>query len=79
MIWTRAFWLAAAERAVATFAQTVVALAGVSAIPAVSAPWWSWFAAGGIAGGLSVLKALAAVAATGDGPSLTSAERITDA
>ena len=49
---------------------------GGGTLPDVSLPWWTVPAAfvGGVA--LGVLKAIGAAAATGDGPSLTNAERL---
>ena len=75
MIWTAAFWKAAAERAVSTFAQATVGTLPTSLLPDVSIPWWAALVAGGFAAALAVLKALAA-AQTGNGPSLTNAERL---
>jgi len=76
MIWSRQFWKATAERALSTGAQAALLAWGGGTLPDVSLPWWTVPAAfaGGVA--LGVLKALAAGAATGDGPSLTNAERL---
>lgn len=76
MIWTAAFWKATAERAVATFAQVAVAGLPTSWLPGVELPWWAALAGAGFAAGLSVLKSLGANRVGGEGPSLTSAERL---
>lgn len=68
-MWTRAFWKATAERVVASFAGGVLAGFGIGA------SWPGALAAGGIAAAVSLLKALVA-SRTGDGPSLTNAERL---
>ena len=39
MIWTRAFWLGAAERAIKTFFQAFVALIGTSAVILADVDW----------------------------------------
>ncbi len=38
-MWTRKFWLATAERALKTFAQTFVLLLGAGAVDLLSVPW----------------------------------------
>jgi hypothetical protein len=77
MLWSAAFWKATAERAVSTFAQSVIAVAGVgTAVPELRVPWVGALLAGGVAAGLSVLKSLVA-AGVGDGsPSITNAEKL---
>ncbi len=76
MIFSAAFWRATFERAISTAAQSALLAWGGGTLPAVSLPWWTIpaFAAGGAV--LTVLKALAAAKATGDGPSLTNAEKL---
>ena len=76
MIWSSEFWKATAERAISTGAQAALLAWGGGTLPDVSLPWWTVPAAfvGGVA--LGVLKAIGAAAATGDGPSLTSAEQL---
>lgn len=77
-IMSRAFWKAAAERAVKSAAQGAI-LAGVGAVgfDAFTADWAS---IGGAALGMGLLSLLTSVgsdALTGSGPSLTDAEVIT--
>lgn len=65
-ITTGEFWAAAGERALATFAQTLVALIGVDAVtPIESLDWATMLSSAALAGLLSVLKSVGAGAATG--------------
>ena len=65
-IWTEGFWRGAGERAIATFAQTLVALIGVDTVaPVESLDWTHMLSASALAGVLSVLKSVGAGAATG--------------
>lgn len=73
-IFTRGFWAATAERAISTGAQAALLAWGGGILPDVSLPWWSIPAAFGGGLVLSVLKAVAANVATGDGPGITKAE-----
>lgn len=65
-IWTNGFWKGAVERALATFAQTLVALIGVDTVaPVWGLDWAHLLGASALAGLLSVLKSVGAGAATG--------------
>ena len=59
-MFTQQFWKDTLERAVATFAQTIIALVGVNYSDAVTLDWKAIAITGLIAAGLSVLKGLAA-------------------
>lgn len=59
-MFTQAFWMDALERAIATFAQTLLALAGTAMLDWVSLDWVQIAIASLIAAGLSVAKSLAA-------------------
>lgn len=77
-MWTRAFWRATAERAIKSAAQAGILALGGDLIAVWDLPL---LGIGGVmASGavLSVLTSLASDAATGSGPSLTSAEKITE-
>ena len=75
-MWTAAFWKAAAERAIRTFAQTFAAL--LVADPVIGVFEFNWLDAvqvSGLAALASVLTSLAASAVTANpGPSITDAE-----
>jgi hypothetical protein len=77
-IWTKAFWMAAAERALSTGAQAALLAAGGGALPAVSLPWWTVPAAFGGGVVLGLLKALVVNEVTENGPGLTQAESVND-
>lgn len=59
-MWTWTFWRDATERAIATAAQTLVALLGVAAVDLPTVFWPALGAADGAAGLLSLLKSIAA-------------------
>lgn len=67
---TKAFWLAAGERAVRTFAQALVAVIGVSAVSIAAIPWPEAFGVAATAAVLSLLTSIAASATATPGPSL---------
>lgn len=54
VLFTLVFWVAAFERSVKTFAQTVIALVGVDQLGVLSTDWGQVLAAAGIAALLSV-------------------------
>jgi len=56
---TYLFWQSTLERAVKTFAQTLVALLSVNGIGLVDAPWVTALSAAGMAALLSVLTSIA--------------------
>ena len=64
-MFTKEFWKDAAERAIKTFAQTLVALLSV----AVAAPIWdlNWVEALGVAGTATALSLLTSIAGSGTG------------
>lgn len=78
MIWTRTFWKATAERAIATGAQAALLAWGGGVLPSVSLPWWTIPAAFGGGMVLGLLKALVVNEVTGNGPGLTDAEQVID-
>ncbi|MFJ2882496.1 MULTISPECIES: holin [unclassified Streptomyces] len=68
------FWVATAERAVRTAAQTLLAALGLTAADVLDADWGQALALAGSAATLAVLTALS-TAGTGDGPGLTETVR----
>lgn len=73
-MFTTSFWKASAERAISTTAQSALALTGVDLLELATLDWKAIAVASLIAGGLSVLKALAAGAQSDGTPSFSSAE-----
>jgi hypothetical protein len=74
-IWTGAFWLATAERAVKTFAQTAASLLLLDEVPGLlNVDWAGVGSVAGLAALMSVLLSVGGNAATGDGPSAVGAE-----
>lgn len=59
MLWTREFWAAAAERAVKTIAQTVVAVVGVAGTGLLSVDWVQTLSVAAAAGLASILTSIA--------------------
>lgn len=59
MLWTREFWVGAAERAVKTVAQTVVAVVGVAGTGLLSVDWVQTLSVAAAAGLASVLTSIA--------------------
>ena len=74
-MFTLAFWTGAAERAISTAAQTLLALVGTDALGWLALDWGQIGVASAIAGGLSVVKSLAAGARDGN-PSIGSVETV---
>lgn len=68
------FLKAALERAVKTFAQTLVSLIGVNATGVLDVDWQGGLSAAGLAAVISILTSIGSDWATGNGPSLTNAE-----
>ena len=59
MLWTREFWAAAAERAIKTVAQTIVAVVGVAGTGLLSVDWVQTLSVAAAAGLASVLTSIA--------------------
>ena len=70
-LWTRDFWEATAERAVRTFAQSLLATLGVAGVGVVDADWGQALSVGAMAAVLSVLTSVAASRVDPVGPSLS--------
>ena len=77
MIWSLAFWFAALERAVKTFAQTAAAMLVAAGSGLLDADWGTVVSVAGMAAVVSVLTSVGSGAATGT-PSLTGAEILYD-
>ena len=58
-MWTKAFWLDTAERAIKTFAQTTVAFIGANAIGVLDVVWLDVASVSGLAAFLSMMTSLA--------------------
>ncbi len=57
-IFTKCFWLDAFERAVKTFAQTLLGIIGVSSFTPLNAKWGEVLIGSGFAAGISVLTSI---------------------
>lgn len=68
-MWTTEFWKAVAERAVSTFAQTLMGVLGVGATSLLSVDWQAALSTAALAAVLSVLKSLIASKVGNGGPS----------
>ncbi|MDG4857369.1 holin [Streptomyces sp. T-3] len=68
---TTSFWTATAERAVRTFAQTLIAALGLDAADVLALPWGRGLALAGIAAVLSVVTSIATGGTGGRGPGVT--------
>ena len=75
-MFTKAFIIAAGERAIKTAAQIAVATITANATGLLDADWVAIGSVSGLAAVVSVLTSIASGAITGDGPSLTHAETI---
>ncbi|MFE4336081.1 holin [Streptomyces sp. NPDC056831] len=73
-MFTSAFWLATAERAVRTAAQTLVATLGLDAAGVLDVDWGQGLSLAGSATLLAVLTAIT-TSGSGDGPGLTETVR----
>ncbi|GGT74464.1 holin [Streptomyces atratus] len=73
-MFTSAFWLATAERAVRTAAQTLVATLGLDTVGVLDVDWGQGLSLAGSAALLAVLTAIA-TSGRGDGPGLTETVR----
>ncbi len=71
-LWSRAFWAAAFERAVKTFAQSLAALLAADGAGLVGASWWAHLSVAGMASVLSILTSVASSGVRKGGPSLAS-------
>jgi Putative lactococcus lactis phage r1t holin len=72
-MFTSSFWQDVAERAIATFAQTIIALVTVGTTDLVTLDWYTILITSLIAGALAVVKALAAQKIGEDNASVVSA------
>lgn len=70
IMWTQKFWKASVERAVKTFAQTLVALVGTNAADVMDVDLVDSVQAAAVAAALSVLTSLASSKKGNSGPSL---------
>jgi hypothetical protein len=78
-VWTVAFWKAAAERALKTFAQAFAAFLVANATGILDIDWGNAASVAGLATLLSVLTSVGSDALTAHpGPSLTSAEIVVE-
>jgi len=81
-IWTKSFWVALAERVIATFIITFLTLTGLDAGGAIGGDgldqvnWLVALEGAAIAAALSLVKGVLANLATKDGPSLTHSEQV---
>lgn len=78
-MFTLIFWRAAFERAVKTFAQSAAALLVGNGTGLLDSDWVGVVSVSGLAAVVSVLTSLGSDALTGNGPSLTNAEVVTEA
>lgn len=58
MIWTKKFWLGAAERAIKTIAQSLVAVLGVAGTGLLTVDWVAALSVAGAAGLASLLTSI---------------------
>lgn len=75
-IWTLAFWKAATERGVKTFAQAFAALLVAAGTGLLETDWTTSLSVAGMAAVISLLTSIGSDAVTGSGPSLTNAETV---
>jgi hypothetical protein len=67
---TGAFWSASIERAIRTFAQSIIAVVSVAGFTPADVDWQQLLAVGGIAAGISLLTSIAGSGVGNAGPSL---------
>ena len=77
-IWTAAFWKAAAERALKTFAQAFAAILVATGTGLLDTDWQNAASVAAMAAVISVLTSIGSDLATTGGPSLTTAETLTE-
>lgn len=77
-MFTLVFWKAAAERSLKTFAQAAAALLVGNGTGLLDTDWRSVLSVAGIAAVVSVLTSIGSDALTGEGPSLTNAEVVSE-
>jgi hypothetical protein len=70
-MWTGAFWKAAFERAVKTFAQALLAVMSADGLGLLDADWPARLSAAGLAAVLSLLASIGSAGAGNPGPSLS--------
>lgn len=70
VVWTSAFWKAAAERALKTFAQTLIVLIGAEQVNVMALDWPQLLTVAGSAAVMSVLTSMASAPFGPAGPSL---------
>jgi hypothetical protein len=75
-MYTLAFWKAVFERAVKTFAQSLLSVIAVTGIGFGDVDWSASFSIAGVATLASVLTSIISNGVNGLGPSLTGAEKI---
>lgn len=75
-MFTIVFWKAAAERALKTFAQALIAVLAVGQTTVLSVDWQQALAVSGTAALLSVLSSIASGGLGNPGPSLASEELV---
>ena len=78
-IWTPAFWRATAERIIATIVGALIAVLTADGFDVLSVDWPGILTTIGLAGLVSLLKAILANVATQTGPSLTNSEQVVPA
>jgi hypothetical protein len=71
-MWSGAFWKAAFERAVKTFAQALVAVMTADGFGLLDANWTARLSAAGMAAVLSLLASIGSAGVGNSGPSLAS-------
>jgi hypothetical protein len=71
-IWSGGFWKAAAERAIKTLAQSLIAVLAIGQVTVLTVDWAQAAAVAATAGILSVLTSIASSGIGNPGPSLAS-------